>query len=265
MGRMLRPYKTMLTIYQKLLDIRHEKGAGFLVLLDPDNASPEALAERAAACGAVGVDGLLVGGSLIVNDGFHDAIAQIKRRCKLPVIIFPGSPGQLCAEADAILFLSLISGRNPQHLIGDQVIAAPAIKRLGLEAIPTGYMLISSRLATAVEFMSNTRPLPRDKPDLAAAHALAGQYLGLKLIYLEAGSGATESVPDELISRVRQWVDLPLIVGGGIRDPQDAAEKVKAGADFVVVGTALENQPSSSAVQQFSRAVHEAGKAKLNR
>lgn len=251
-----------MSIYERLLQILREQGAGFLVLLDPDDESPQMLAQRAARCQESGVDALLIGGSLIVNDGFHDAVSAVKKSCGLPLIIFPGSPGQLSAQADAILFLTLISGRNPQHLIGDQVIAAPAVRRLGLEAIPTGYMLISSRSPTAVEFMSDTKPLPRDKPDLAAAHALAGQYLGLKLLYLEAGSGARESVPEALISRVRQWVDVPIIVGGGIRRPEDAGAKIKAGADFVVVGTALESAAQEGWIRDFCEAVKKEGKRK---
>lgn len=251
-----------MNVYQKLLDVRERKGAGFLVLLDPDSEAPRDLARKAALCEEAGTDALLIGGSLITSDGFSEAVSAVKKGRRLPIIIFPGSPGQLSAEADALLFLSLISGRNPQHLIGDHVIAAPGVRRLGLETIPTGYMLISSGAPTAVEFMSDTRPLPRDKPDLAAAHALAGQYLGLKAIYLEAGSGARESVPEELIARVRQWVDLPLIVGGGIRSPEEAAEKVKAGADFVVVGNAFEGEAEGAIIRRFCQEVRVAGKEK---
>lgn len=251
-----------MSTYQELLGILDRKGAGFFVLLDPDSAVPEELAEKAAMCQEAGTDALLIGGSLMLRDGFSEAVSTVKRNCSIPVIIFPGGPGQLSKDADAVLFLSLISGRNPQHLIGDHVIAAPTVKRLGLEAIPTGYMLISSDAPTAVEFMSDTRPLPRDKPGLAAAHALAGQYLGLKLIYLEAGSGAKTSVPEELITAVDQWVDLPLIVGGGIRTPEEAAAKVKAGADFVVVGNAFEENAGADLIKLLCNAVHAAGKAK---
>lgn len=251
-----------MTVYEKLLDLRNSQGAGFFVLIDPDSAPPKLLAKKAVQCQEAGTDALLIGGSLMLRDGFSEVVSAVKRACSLPVIIFPGGPGQLSAEADALLFLSLISGRNPQHLIGDQVIAAPAVRRLGLEVIPTGYMLISSSTPTAVEFMSDTRPLPRDKPGLAAAHALAGQYLGLKLIYLEAGSGAKESVPEELIAGVREWLDLPLIVGGGIRTPEEAAAKVAAGADFVVVGNALEGGETSEGIRQFCQAVKKEGKRK---
>lgn len=252
-----------MNVYQKLLDIRDGHGAGFFVLLDPDSADPEELAQKAAQCEEAGADALLIGGSLVLRDGFTEAVGSVRKSCSLPVIIFPGGPGQLSSEADALLFLSLISGRNPQRLIGDHVVAAPAVKRLGLETIPTGYMLISSGAPTAVEFMSDTRPLPRDKPDLAAAHALAGQYLGLKAIYLEAGSGAEASVPEELIARVRRWVDLPLIVGGGIRSPEEAAAKVLAGADFIVVGNAFEGDAEGSVMRRFCQEVHAAGRRRM--
>ncbi|MBU1650633.1 geranylgeranylglyceryl/heptaprenylglyceryl phosphate synthase [bacterium] len=247
-----------MTTFDTLLKIRRSKGAGLFILLDPDDNSPEELAARAAECETAGVDALLMGGSLLLRDGFDEAVKAVKKACKIPVIIFPGGPGQLSGEADAVLFLSLISGRNAQRLIGDQIVAAPAVKQLGLEAIPTGYMLISSGSPTAVEFISDTRPIPRHKPGLAAATALAGQYLGLKLIYLEAGSGADQSVPVELISTVRQWVDLPIIVGGGIRTPDEAAEKVRAGADFIVIGTALEDPRAAQEIGSFYQVVQDA-------
>jgi len=247
-----------MSVYDWLLQLRR-RGAGFFVLLDPDDHPPAELGRRARQCREAGVDALLVGGSLILQDGFHEAVAAVKEACDLPLILFPGSPGQLSPQADALLFLSLISGRNAQHLIGDQVAAAPAVRKLGLEAIPTGYMLVASGTVTAVEFISGTRPLPRDKPELAAAHALAGQYLGLKLLYLEAGSGAREPVPEEMVAAVRRWVDLPLIVGGGLRTPQAAAARVAAGADFIVVGTALGEGDNPEAFRRFAEAVHEAG------
>jgi len=248
-----------MTAYESLINVRKTRGAGFLVLLDPDDSSAEMLAERAVQCENAGVDALLIGGSLMLRDGFNLAVKTIKKACRIPVIIFPGGPGQLSGEADAVLFLSMISGRNSQRLIGDQIVAAPAVKQLGLEAIPTGYMLISSGSTTAVEFISDTRPIPRNKPGLAAATALAGQYLGLKLIYLEAGSGAEQSVPDDLIKKVKEWVDLPVIVGGGIRSAPEAAEKVKAGADFIVIGTAFEDPDSVKQIDRFCQAVHRAG------
>jgi phosphoglycerol geranylgeranyltransferase len=253
-----------MSTYQKLLDIRRNRGSGFFVLLDPDDATPEELGQKAVACQTADVDAILIGGSLVLRDSFSEAVATVRRSCSLPVILFPGSPGQLSSHADAVLFLSLISGRNPQHLIVDHVVAAPSVKRLGLEAIPTGYMLISSGSPTTVEFMSDTRPIPREKTDLVAVHALAGQYLGLKLIYLEAGSGAQNSVPDAVITTVQKWVELPIIVGGGIKTSEDAAAKVAAGADFIVIGTALEHETSTETVAKFSTEIHYAGRNRIN-
>ncbi len=251
-----------MTTYDRLLAVLEERRAGFWVLLDPDAESPERLAQRAWEYQEGGADAILIGGSLIVQDGFQEAVEAVKAKLKIPLLLFPGGPGQLSRHADAVLFLSLISGRNPQFLIGDHVTAAPTLKRLKLEAIPTGYLLISSGTATSVEFISHTQPLPRDKVDLAAAHALAGQLLGMKLIYLEGGSGARESVPGKLISRVREWVELPIIVGGGIRTPDEAASKIMAGADFIVIGTALEADSGCSA-EDFSIAIHAAGGRKM--
>jgi phosphoglycerol geranylgeranyltransferase len=253
-----------MTIYDRLLALRRQNRAGFFVLLDPDDHPPEILAQKARLCWEAGVDALLIGGSRMVNHDFQAAVAAVKGSCDLPLIIFPGESTQLSPGADALLFLTLISGRNPRWLIEEQVQAAPAIKLLGLETIPTGYMLIASGKATTVERVSGTQPLPRDNPALAAAHALAGQYLGLKMIYLEAGSGADQSVPDEMITSVRQAVDLPLIVGGGIRSPETAAAKVRAGVDFIVVGTALEEGVVGEVFREFAEAVHEAGKQKIN-
>jgi len=249
-----------MSIYPNLLTLLDHHGAGFFVLLDPDDAPADALAQRAALCEKAGVDALLVGGSMMVNHDFAAAVAAVKKACRLPLIIFPGGSTQLAPDADALLFLSLISGRNPRYLIEEQVQAAPAIRQLAIETIPTGYMLISSGTATAVEQVSGTQPLPRDNPDLAAAHALAGQYLGLKMIYLEAGSGAKQSVPADVITRVRQWIDLPLIVGGGIRSPEEAAEKVKAGADFIVIGTAFDGGAPPEMMEPFSAAIRRAAR-----
>lgn len=232
------------------------------MLLDPDDFDGEVIAQRALLCEKAGVDALLIGGSLMLRDGFSEAVRAVKKKSALPLIIFPGGPGQLSSEADAVLFLSLISGRNPQRLIGDHIVAAPLVKQMKLEAIATGYILISSGATTAVEFMSDTRPIPRDKPKLAAATALAGQYLGMKMIYLEAGSGADASVPDEVVKGVHKWLDIPLIVGGGIRSSEEAAQKVKAGADFIVVGTAFEKEINSDDIKEFCHAVHTAGRSK---
>lgn len=242
--------------YDRLIRIREERGAGYLVLLDPDKKSLDEIADLARQCEEAGVDGFLVGGSLLFSDHFDEFVRTVKESVSTPVILFPGSAGQVSGHADAMLFMSLISGRNPQTLIGEQVMAAPLVHRIGIETIPMGYMLIESGAVTAAEFMSNTRPLPREKPELAVAHALAGQYLGMRLLYLEAGSGAELSVPEMMIRMISASVSIPLIVGGGIRKPEDAAAKVRAGASFIVTGNVLEQDGNHHLIHKFSNAIH---------
>ncbi len=211
----------------------------YWVLLDPDDFSLEEgsrVVREAELCGA---DAILVGGSLMHTDHLDSFVAALKDSCKLPVILFPGDATQITRYADAVLFLSLMSGRNADFLIGEQVKGAPHVKRHNIEPIPTAYLLIESGTVTSVEFMSNTRPIPRDKPGIAALHGLAAQYMGQKLIYLEAGSGAQHSVPARMIGAVKSQVEIPVIVGGGIRDAQTAAEKLAAGADIIVTGNLL--------------------------
>lgn len=247
----------MTSVYTYLLDIARQKGSGYLALLDPDRLKIHQLVHLAVRCAEGGVDALLVGSSLLLSVTFDEVVAAIKKKVNLPVIIFPGGLGQICRHADAILFLSLVSGRNPHLLIGEQVRAAPMVKEFGLEPIPTGYILVESGQTTSIEFISNTRPIPRDKPDIAMAHALAAEYLGMKMVYLEAGSGARQPVPDEMIAAVRDYVSIPIIVGGGIRDPELARRKVEAGASFVVTGNILERVgESSNLIVEFSQAIH---------
>jgi len=243
-------------IYQKLLNIKEEKGAGFIVLLDPDKLGILEIVDLAKKAEKDEVDALLVGSSLLLSSNFDKAVQKIKENVKIPVIIFPGNANQVSPYADAILFLSLISGRNPNLLIGEQVKAAPVIKEYNLETIPTGYMLVESGQISSVQFMSQTLPLPKDKPDIAKAHALAAEYLGMKLIFLEAGSGAKESVPEELILEIKDFITLPLIVGGGIREPEQAYKKAKSGASFVVIGNALEQSKNQTRLKEFSQAIH---------
>jgi len=188
---------------------------------------------------------------------FDELVKQIKNAVTIPVIIFPGGVQQISRHADAILFMSVISGRNPDLLISQHVMGAPIVKMLNLEAISTGYMLIESGRVTSAEFMSNTKPIPRDKPDIAVAHALAAEYLGMKLIYLEAGSGALHPVPDEMIQAVSRICSLPVIVGGGIRTPELAQQKVKAGASFIVTGNVLEKEKKNGIIQDFAKAIHQ--------
>ena len=235
--------------------------AGYLVLIDPDKWELAQLADLAAAASEGGADAILIGGSLIMAANFDDMVLAIRSAANVPCIIFPGSVMQISKHADAILFLSLVSGQNPNYLIGEQIKAAPLIQHLGLEAIPTGYMLIESGRVTSAEFMSNTRPIPGDKNDIAKATALAAQYLGMKLVYLEAGSGAQYPVSLEMISAVSSYVSVPVIVGGGIRTPERAAECVAAGASFVVTGNVLENDEGRMLIRDFAAAIHGARRA----
>lgn len=226
------------------------------VLIDPDKVRPEDLAEMAENMKHSAVDLILVGGSLMVHDHFGSTIRTLKELSSLPVVIFPGHPMQVSSSADAILLLSLISGRNPELLIGQHVHAAPVLRKSGLEIMPTGYMLVDGEMPTTVSYMSNTQPIPRDKAEIAACTALAGEMLGLKNIYLEAGSGAVSPVPHEMIRAVRENISVPLIVGGGIRDPFSAHEASRAGADIVVVGSALEKD--QSIMFELAEAIHSA-------
>jgi putative glycerol-1-phosphate prenyltransferase len=225
------------------------------VLIDPDFGQDEAMLDRTVqnACMAK-ADLLFVGGSLLTTARFDRCVARVKELSDRPVVLFPGSPAQLSGHADAVLFLSLISGRNPELLIGHHVTAAPTIKALDLEAIPTGYMLVDGGRPTTVSYVSQTLPLPHDKPGIAAATALAGELLGLRTIYMDTGSGAQRTVSPAMIAAVRKTVNIPLIVGGGIRDAATARILCEAGADVLVVGTAFEQDPEL--IFAMSEAVH---------
>ena len=250
-----------MSVYQKLLKVRDEKGAGFFVLLDPDRMSVSEIVELAQKSEKGGADAFLVGSSLLLSTRFDEAVKEIKANVSIPVIIFPGNANQVSRHADAILFLSLISGRNPHLLIGEQVKAAPAIKEFGLEPIPTGYMIIESGGATSVQFMSDTQPIPRNKPDIVKAHALAAEYLGMRFVFLEAGSGADNSVPDNIIREVKDFISIPIIVGGGVKDPDVAYKKVKSGASFVVIGNSLEED--DSIIEEFADEINYNNNKKL--
>lgn len=213
------------------------------VLIDPDNRNFGQLAELLTLCNQKAIDFLLVGGSLLSEGNIDDTISFIKERSKIPVIIFPGTTQQISEKADAILLLSLISGRNPDLLIGKHVESSFKLKASGLEIIPTGYMLVDSGKPTTASYISFTQPLPADKPMLAAATALAAEQLGLKLLYLDGGSGAAGPVSAEIIKKVKEHTKLPLIVGGGLRSKESVAAAFEAGANMVVIGNVLENNP----------------------
>lgn len=246
----------MTSVFQHLLDIKSQKGAGYIVLIDPDEKNDESLISQVRAANDTGVDALIVGGSLMMDSKHNDRVATIKKEADIPVIFFPGGVNQINIYYDAMLFLTLLSGRNPQYLIGEQVVAAPIVKDLGIEVIPTAYLLFNGGTQSTVEVMSGTKPLPMNRPDIAVAHALAAEYLGNKLIYLEAGSGAKEAIPVEIIQKVSAQTVVPLIVGGGIRSPEAARERVEAGASFIVTGTVLEENNGRSIMTEFADAVH---------
>lgn len=245
-----------MTTFDRILQVKATRGAGYFVLIDPDKWQDGKLVDFAVEASQSGADALLVGGSLLLSSSFDELVNRVKKQVDIPLIIFPGSPTQVSKYADAVFFLSLISGRNPTYLISEQVRAAPAIKALAIEPISVGYMLIESGGITSAEFMSNTRPIPREKCDIAKATALAAEFMGMKLVYLEAGSGAKKPVPDEMISEVNDYVSIPVIVGGGIRTPEEAAKKIQAGASFVVTGNVLERKGGNSLMQEFAQAIH---------
>lgn len=212
------------------------------LLIDPDKVNGESLDKILAAAAEYRVDYILAGGSLTFNR-IEVLIDYIKGRCTIPVILFPGNLLQLSCEADAILLLSLISGRNPELLIGNHVLAAPYLRDARHKLISTGYILINCGSRTSVEYMSQTESIPVDKPDIVIATALAGEMLGLKMIYLEGGSGAITPVPAEIIRAVRENITIPVVVGGGLRSPKQIEEAYLAGADLVVLGNGVEDNP----------------------
>ena len=231
---------------------RSGKKCGLLVLIDPDRGTPKELASRAYKAEKQGADAILIGGSFLLNDNIDLSIREIKKRTDLPVILFPGGGYQLSPAADGLLFLSLLSGRNPRWLIEEQVYAAPRVRKMAIPSIPTAYMLIGSGPPTSVSYMSNTTPIPRDKTDIAIAHAIAAEYLGMQAIYLEAGSGALEPVPQDLVRAIKENVSLPVIVGGGIKTIEVAAKIIDSGADFLVIGTAMENESGNELIASIS-------------
>ena len=231
-------------LYNSILVNKNQGKKLFAILIDPDKQKNSDLLLIIKNANKSKVNYFFVGGSLLINDNLNDCIKTIKENSKIPVILFPGNTMQINPKADGILFLSLISGRNPDLLIGKQVISAPILKQTELEIISTGYMLIDSGKATTASYMSNTVPIPREKNAIASSTAIAGQYLGMKLIYMDGGSGAEQPITSDMIKQVSNCIDIPLIIGGGICNAKKAIENCKAGADLIVVGNAIEKDPS---------------------
>lgn len=226
------------------------------MLIDPDKLPVERIERFVETCVVADVDALFVGGSLIHTVDLDKYVAAIKRASPLPVIGFPGSLTQVVRPLDAVLYLSIISGRNPEYLFGQHVQAAPLIQQLGLEAISTGYMLVESGVTTTAQYMSGSMPLPRHKPDLAAATALAAEMMGMKLLFADGGSGADAPVPAEIIRAITQTCRIPLIVGGGLRTPEAVASRIEQGAAFAVVGTAIEECGDTAFLAELAAAAH---------
>jgi len=248
-------------IYTSFIQKKSIGRKSFAVLIDPDMVGIQDIDPLCRLITDAAVDYIFVGGSLVVTSHIDKVIRQIKYNCNIPVILFPGSPAQITSEADGLLYLSLISGRNPELLIGQHVISAPAVKKSGLEVLSTGYMVIDGGVPTTVSYISNSAPIPHDKIDIAVCTAMAGEMQGKKLIFLDAGSGAKQAVSEEMISAVAAEINIPLIVGGGIRTPEKAYLNCKAGADVIVVGNAIEK--NSSLIKEISLAItSQAGEVK---
>lgn len=245
-------------ILNKIQQQKQKGEKALAVLIDPESATSEDIAKLVKLSIQAQVDYFFVGGSTATHDDMDWGLSLIKELTDIPTLIFPGNTSQLSNKADGLLFLSMISGRNPDLLIGKQVESVPFLMKNEIEVIPTGYLLLDGGCETTVAYVSNTTPIPADKPDITLATAMAGQYLGLQMIYLEAGSGAINPVATATISKVSKALSLPLIVGGGIRTAKRAEQAAKAGADLIVIGNILEKDPNL--VIDISIAIHHVSK-----
>ena len=243
-----------MNLYTSILEKKAKGKKLFAILIDPDKQKNSVLSLIVQKANEANVDYFFVGGSLLTNDSLDSCISTIKSNCDIPVILFPGNAMQVNDKADGILFLSLISGRNAEMLIGKQVITAPILKQSSLEILSTGYMLIDSGKPTTASYMSNTLPIPRNKNGIATSTAIAGEYLGMKLIYMDGGSGAEKPIEIDMIKQVSNQINIPLIVGGGICNAQKAIDNCNAGADLIVVGNAIEK--NDDLILEISKAVH---------
>jgi len=241
-------------IYESLVVKKSRGEKSFAVLVDPDKVDAEAIDELISLAIEARVDYFLVGGSLVISNHLDEVVLRFKQHCKIPIILFPGSPSQLSKHADALLYLSLISGRNADLLVGQHVISAPFVKQTGLEIMSTGYMVIDGGAPTTVSYISNASPIPADKNEIAMCTAMAGEMLGMKLIYMDSGSGAKRPINEAMIQIVAKNIQVPLVVGGGIATPEKAYLNCKAGADVIVVGNAIEKD--ITLIKEMAAAIH---------
>jgi len=242
-------------IYESLVQGKQRGEKKIAILIDPDKMKLGNIEQVVELAVLARVDFLFVGGSLVIDDRMDFCLRSIRAACSIPTILFPGSPLQINDKADAILFLSLISGRNPDLLIGQHVLSAPALKKSKLEILSTGYMLIDGGKPTTASYISSTLPIPSDKDEIAYCTALAGEMLGMKLIFMDGGSGAQNPVPASMIRMVSSGIKAPLIVGGGMRTPEQAKINAQSGADLIVIGNAIEKNPNL--VLEMADAVHQ--------
>jgi putative glycerol-1-phosphate prenyltransferase len=249
------------TLYYQIQERKSAGKKSFAVLVDPDKVNVATTEQLVSLALDARIDYFFVGGSLVISNNLDECIRQIKVSCSIPVVIFPGSHSQISRYADALLYLSLISGRNPELLIGQHVISAPAVKQSGLEIMPTGYMVVDGGAPTTVSYISNATPLPADKAEIAMCTAMAGEMLGMKLIFMDAGSGAKNPISTGMIEKVSSHIEAPLIVGGGITDPEKAYLNCRSGADIIVVGNAIEKD--ASLIKEMADAIHSAAPVKV--
>lgn len=231
----------MTTIYKDILKTKSKNQKMLAILIDPEKIDLKNINQLVLKINQSPATHIFIGGSIVNNNIIDELVLEIKKYCSFPIVLFPGNPSQISDKADAILFLSLISGRNPDYLIEHQVNAVPIIKKTNLEVIPTAYILIEGGKKTAVERVSKTKPLSKTNPNYILQTAQAGEMMGNKLIYLEAGSGADFAIPKEIITLVAQNIEIPILVGGGIKSVSEIKTAHNAGADMVVIGTAFEN------------------------
>ena len=247
-------------IYKKITENKATEKKLFALLIDPDKIMMGKLTSTIEIAEKANVDFIFIGGSLVVTSKLDEIILHIKKETSIPLVIFPGNPSQVSRYADGLLYLSLISGRNPDLLIGQHVVSVPMVKESGLEVISTGYMLIDGGEPTSISYISNTTPIPSNKNEIAVCTALAGEMLGMKTIYMDAGSGAKTPITESMIKAVASQIKIPLIIGGGIREPEKAYLNCKAGADMIVVGNAIEKD--NGLIIEMASAIKASGNVK---